>query len=90
MNYIKGKSKYSKRLSKKQLRKIIDQDIDKMKYNKLVYLYNYIQKIIESWKIWEGYVIDMSEQEEIYQAIQNATGRTYTEKEMRDILSLKK
>jgi len=48
MNYIKGKSKYSKRLSKKQLRKIIDQDIDKMKYNKLVYLYNYIQKIVES------------------------------------------
>ena len=33
---------------------------------------------------------DMSEQEEIYQAIQNATGKTYTEKEMRDILSLNK
>ena len=32
----------------------------------------------------------MSEQEEIYQAIQNAKGKTYTEEEMRDILSLNK
>jgi len=33
---------------------------------------------------------DMSEQEEIYRAIQNATGKTYTEKEMRDKLGLEK
>ena len=32
----------------------------------------------------------MSEQEEIYQAIQNSTGKTYTEKEMRDKLGLHK
>ena len=31
----------------------------------------------------------MSEQEEIYQAIQNAKGKIYTEKEMRDILNFK-
>jgi len=45
MNYIKGTTKYGKKLSKKQLRKFIDKDINNMKYNELVYLYNYIQKI---------------------------------------------
>ena len=48
MSYIKGEVKYGKKkFSKKELLKIINEDIGNMNMNKMKYLYNYIQKIKE-------------------------------------------